>query len=150
MKKPEKMLTGWGLCLLLNAAAAGTALAAGWTSEFGTWKYVNSNGSYAANEWKTSKEESYYLGDEDDGAMKTGWRCLAFDEDEVPEEGDISPAYSSAGEDVKWFYFQTNGKAKKAGDGDYATMTVDDEGFMAKSQWMQLSEHPGDLSLIHI
>ena len=144
MKKPEKMLTGWGLCLLLNAAAAGTALAAGWTSEYGTWKYVNSNGSYAANEWKTSKEESYYLGDEDDGAMKTGWRCLAFDEDEVPEEGDISPAYSSAGEDVKWFYFQTNGKAKKAGDGDYATMTVDDEGFMAKSQWMQLSEHPGD------
>ncbi|ANU46433.1 hypothetical protein ADH76_23005 [Enterocloster clostridioformis] len=167
MKKPVKMLTGCGLCLLLNAAAAGIALAAGWTSESGTWKYVNSNGSYAANEWKTSKEESYYLGDED----------------EVPEEGDISPAYSSAGEDVKWFYFQTNGKAKKAGDGDYATMTVDgrkyyfeengvmltgwqaldgaesgdatgiskfvylggdDEGFMAKSQWMQLSEHPGD------
>lgn len=37
MKKPEKMLTGWELCLLLNAAAAGTALAAGWivSSEHG-------------------------------------------------------------------------------------------------------------------
>ena len=35
MKKPVKMLTGCGLCLLLNAAAAGTALAAGWTSESG-------------------------------------------------------------------------------------------------------------------
>lgn len=270
MKKPVKMLTGLGLCLLLNAAAAGTALAAGWTSESGTWKYVDNNGSYAANEWKTSNGESYYLGSDgemetdawidgtyyvnsqgamvknawiqvtetggtkepgwyylgssgkleqdgwktigdykycfdsdgrmrtgwyfeddntyylgggDDGAMKTGWRCLAFDEDEMPEEGDISPAYSSAGEDVKWFYFQTNGKAKKAGDGDYVTMTVDgrkyyfdengvmltgwqalddaesgdatgiskfvylggdDEGFMAKSQWMHLSVHPGD------
>lgn len=254
--------------LTLGTAETVWAAESGWTSDNGTWRYVDSSGSYVTNQWKTSGGASYYLGgdgsmavsswidgtyyvDEDgamvknswiqvtesggtkeegwyymgsngkltedgwatvgdakycfdsdgkmrtgwyyeddntyylgeDGAMKTGWLCLAYDEDEEPEEGDISTVYSSAGDDAKWFYFQTNGKAKKADGDGYVTMTVDskkyyfdgngvmmtgwqaindaesgdavgiskfvylgseDQGWMAKSQWKELSEHPGD------
>lgn len=97
MKKPVKMLTGCGHCLLLNAAAAGTALAAGWTSESGTWKYVNSNGSYAANEWKTSNGESYYLGSS--GKMEQdGWKTI----------GDYKYCFDSDGRMRTGWYFEGN------------------------------------------
>ena len=59
--------------------------------------------------------------------MKTGWRCLAYDEDDKPDDGDVSEQYSQAGDDARWFYFQTNGKAVHAEDGTYKRTTIDNK-----------------------
>ena len=46
-------------------------------------------------------------------------RDRAYDEDDKPDDGDVSEQYSQAGDDARWFYFQTNGKAVHAEDGTY-------------------------------
>lgn len=132
--------------------------------------------------WYYEDDNIYYLGD--NGAMRTGWQCLEFDEDKLPQEGAVSKEYKKAGQDAKWFYFQTNGRAKRAVSKDYKDATIDgrkyyfdengvmltgwhavknspqsgdavgisrfvylggrDDGYVVKSQWKQLSEHPGD------
>lgn len=40
--------------------------------------------------------------------MARGWKCLT-DEISCPE-GAVSREYTTAGEDGKWFYFQSNGR----------------------------------------
>lgn len=40
--------------------------------------------------WFYEGDNIYYLGGKDDGAMRRGWVCLEFDEDDLPEIGDIS------------------------------------------------------------
>ena len=61
------------------------------------------------------------------GYAKTGWQCLDFDEEDKPEDGDISESRSSASDSSKWFYFQSNGKAKRAKDKTYAAETINDK-----------------------
>ena len=116
--------------------------------------------------------------------MRRGWVCLEFDEDDLPEIGDISKEYKKADENSRWFFFQNNGKAKRSLTGNYDQETIHgekfyfdrngamltgwhavkekadsddatgisrfvylggkDDGAIAKGQWKQLSEHPGD------
>ena len=92
--------------------------------------------------WFFDDEDIYYLGGPDDGAMKTGWRCLAYDEEMEPDDGDVSEQYSAAGEESRWFYFQSNGKAVHADDEEYKRTTIDnkkyyfDENGVMASGWI--------------
>lgn len=69
--------------------------------------------------WFYEGDNIYYLGGKDDGAMRRGWVCLEFDEDDLPEIGDISKEYKKADENSRWFFFQNNGKAKRSLTGNY-------------------------------
>lgn len=109
------------------------------------WFYLGTNGKVVTDSWKQINNEYYYfdddgcmctgwhydddddnsvyyLGDENDGSRKLGWLCLEYDEDDEPEERDVSEA-ASAGEGAEWFYFQSNGKMVKA-DSDYTSKTI--------------------------
>lgn len=57
--------------------------------------------------------------------MARGWKCLEFDEDKLPQEGAVSREYTTAGEDGKWFYFQSNGRAKRADSKDFKDASID-------------------------
>ena len=70
-------------------------------------------------------DDIYYLGGPDDGAMKTGWRCLTYDVEDRPDDGDVSEQVSAADDDSRWFYFQTNGKAVHGDSGEYKRETID-------------------------
>ncbi len=96
--------------------SAGKVLTESWKSINGKYYYFDSDGKMLTG-WHMDGDYTYYLGDENDGARATGWMLLEYDEDEVPEEGDISYA-TAAGDDAYWFYFQTNGKMACAEDGE--------------------------------
>ena len=130
------------------------------------WYFVNSSGKLVTDKWETinnmrysfdeegkmrtgwyfEDDDIYYLGGEDQGYAKTGWKCLAWDEDNEPEEGDISDSYSSASEDIKWFYFKENGKAEKSDSGEYESATINgnkyyfDENGVMMSGWVAVNE----------
>lgn len=67
MKKETMILAGLGAVMALSLAEAVTTLAAetGWTSVDGVWRYVDSSGNYAANVWKNSGNDSFYLDGDD-------------------------------------------------------------------------------------
>ncbi len=114
-------------CGLLTASAimtltgAGTALAAEWVAEGTEWRYLENNGSFAADTWKTDNGISYYLGNDgymlrntliedgenyyyvrSSGAMLTNeWRYL----DNPEWQGDDLVGEGS------WYYFGSNGRA---------------------------------------
>ncbi len=54
-------------------------------------------------------EGVYYLGQWDDGAMKTGWQKIYVEENEGEDEGEDKEF---------WFNFQSNGKKRKSSDAD--------------------------------
>lgn len=111
-------------------------------SEDSGWYYLGSSGKITSDTWKAingqyycfdsdgkmytgwhfDDDNVYYLGNENDGARKTGWLCLEYDSEDVPEEGDVSEAYD-AGDGAEWFYFQSNGRMVKA-DSGYTTKTI--------------------------
>ena len=62
----------------------------------------------------------------DNGYAKTGWLCLDYDEDNKPDDGTISEIRTSASDTAKWFYFQTNGKAKRSKNDSYSAETIGD------------------------
>lgn len=121
------------------------------------WETINGN-RYSFDEegrmrtgWYFDDDDNiYYLGGEDEGYIKTGWRCLYYDEDEEPEEGDISPSFSQAGDDVKWFYFRTNGKAVKGDSGSYKSENINgsryyfDEHGVMMSGWTAVEDQKED------
>lgn len=74
--------------------------------------------------WYYEDDNIYYLGGEDDGAMKRGWLCLEFQEDDLPDVGDISKEYKTAGDKARWFFFQKNGRAKRSLSGSYEQETI--------------------------
>lgn len=106
------------------------------------WYYLGKDGKAEADGWKNidkarycfdsdgkmrtgwyyEGDNIYYLGD--DGFMRVGWQCLEFNEDKLPREGDVSKAYKTAGQDARWFYFQTNGRAKRAVSKDYKDAVI--------------------------
>ena len=130
------------------------------------WYFVNSSGKLVEDKWETinnlrycfdeegrmrtgwyfDDDDIYYLGSEDQGYVKTGWRCLAWDEEDEPEEGDVSENYSSAGDDTKWFYFRDNGKAERADSGEYETAVINgnkyyfDENGIMMSGWVGVND----------
>lgn len=84
-----------------------------------SWYYFGQNGTYSSDGWKTINNKKYhfdsdgsmdygwyddgvyYLGTEDDGAMKTGWQYVEGPEDSGLEDEPYS------------FYFGTNGQLVK-------------------------------------
>ena len=58
--------------------------------------------------------------------QKTGWLCLDYDEDNKPDDGTVSEIRTSASDTAKWFYFQTNGKAKRSKNDSYSAETIGD------------------------
>lgn len=96
---------GW---FYLNAK--GKAVAEGWKT-IGDKKYCFDSDGRMLTGWHYDGNDTYYLGD--DGSMRTGWLALEFNEGQLPEEGDVSEDYEEASDDIKWFYFQSNGRALK-------------------------------------
>lgn len=96
--------------------------------------------------WYYEGDNIFYLGD--DGVMRIGWKCLEFNEDKLPQEGQISKEYKTAGEDAVWFYFQTNGRAKRAVSKEYKDATIDgkkyyfDENGAALTGWHAVKGSP--------
>ena len=96
----------------------------------GGWFYLDANGRVVTDGWRTINNQSYhfdsdgtihygwlndednlyYLGDENDGAAKTGWLNLEYDEEDGQEDGIVAEPSTTG----TWFYFQTNGRAVKA------------------------------------
>ena len=113
----------------------------------GGWYYFNANGKVETDGWKTinnrryyfdtdgtmkygwfsDNEDTYYLGDENQGWASQGWLCLDYDSDNPPDEGDVSFEETSGSDTAKWFYFQSNGKAVKAVSDTYVSRTINGE-----------------------
>lgn len=124
-------------------SSGGKVVTDSWKSINGKYYYFDSDGKMLTG-WHMDGSDTYYLGDENDGARTVGWKLLEYDEDEVPEEGDISDA-TSAGDDAYWFYFQTNGKMVYADGKSYVAKSIngskyyfDENGRMA-SGWAAVS-----------
>ena len=82
MKDQKRWMTNWIRALVVGTLIAGTvplsvmAAEKGWVNENGAVHFVDSNGSYAKNEWKTSQGVSYYLDENGDLRM-----CYEINED---------------------------------------------------------------------
>ena len=66
------------------------------------------------------QEAEYYFGDQDDGAMTTGW-LLTDITDENADSGNqdwIAPAFTDDEDQTRYFYFKSNGKKVKASNAD--------------------------------
>lgn len=96
----------------------------GWETINGREYAFDSDGKMRTG-WYFDDDDIYYLGGPDDGAMKTGWRCLTYDVEDRPDDGDVSEQVSAADDDSRWFYFQTNGKAVHGDSGEYKRETID-------------------------
>lgn len=136
----------------------------------GGWYYFDTNGRMVTDGWRTinnqryhfdsdgtmqygwfnDEENLYYLGDENDGASKTGWLNLEYDEDEGQEDGTVAEQSTTG----TWFYFQANGRAVKAsGDSSYVSRNIngsryyfDENGAMATG-WVAVAEREeGDMT----
>lgn len=93
----------------------------GWKQIGDEYYYFDDDGLMATG-WHFDDDDTYYLGNENDGARKIGWLCLEYDTDDEPEEGDVS-SETTAGDGASWFYFQSNGKMVQA-DSDYTSKTI--------------------------
>lgn len=74
----------------------GKAAASQWLSQNGSWYYFDESGHMLTGKVEIDGS-TYYLGDENDGAMKTGWISLTDDA-------------SNPGAASSWYYFGTDGK----------------------------------------
>ncbi len=129
----------------------GRAVTDGWRTINGQRYHFDDEGAMSYG-WFHDEDDLYYLGDENDGAMKTGWLALAWDEDEIPDDGEVSSIVSS-GEMGAWFYFQSNGQAVRAEDDTYVSRRIngyryyfDENGVMADG-WAEVGEREdGDIT----
>lgn len=136
----------------------------------GGWFYVGSNGRILSEEWATingqryrfdsdgsmlsgwynDNENLYYLGSPDDGAAKTGWLCLFYDQEEDDQEDGSVYEVDDSGYGT-WFYFGTNGRAVRAGEEDnYVSRNIngyryyfDENGVMATG-WARVASQAED------
>ena len=100
------------------------------------WYYVDAKGKLIKDKWSTIGDKKYAFDSDgkmrtgwffdNDGYAKTGWLCLDYDEDNKPDDGTISEIRTSASDTAKWFYFQTNGKAKRSKNDSYSAETIGD------------------------
>lgn len=122
----------------------GRVVTDGWQTINGRRYHFDSDGTMDYG-WYSDEENLYYLGDANDGSMKTGWLALSWDEDSSPEEGETADIVSS-GDMGAWFYFQENGRAVRATEGDYVSRRIngyryyfDENGVMATG-WVEVDE----------
>ena len=131
--------------------AAGKAVSDGWKTINNKKYYFDSDGTMQYG-WYTDGSDTYYLGDENNGAAATGWLCLDFDKDNVPSDGDVSEQETIGSDTAKWFYFLSNGKAVKADNDTYTSKTIGgkkyyfDENGVMLTGWQCVKEkaEPGD------
>lgn len=145
MKKKTRwiLLTMTAAVMMLGTSMTAMAANSGanWKQEGNQKYYVDSRGNKVTDKWLTiggkkyrfdsdgamlygwhyEGDDIYYLGDKNDGAMKTGWLCLSYNRFNIPDEGDVSKT-KTPGSGAECFYFLPNGKAVKAAPGEeYAT-----------------------------
>jgi len=103
---------------------SGKVVTSGWKTIGGKKYYFDSDGTMKYG-WFTDNDSRYYLGTQDEGDAKTGWLCLDFDKENLPEDGTVSTQETSGSDSSKWFYFQANGKmVKSSGSGNYTYKTI--------------------------
>ncbi|MCC8024816.1 MAG: cell wall-binding protein [Clostridium sp.] len=119
----------------------------GWKN-IGDGRYSFDSDGRMRSGWFYDGDNIYYLGGKNDGAMKKGWLCLEFDEEKLPEEGAVSREYKTAGDKAKWFYFQSNGRAKRASQGSLEAATIDgskyyfDQNGVMLTGWQAVKDSP--------
>ena len=95
-------------------------------------RYLFDEDGHMVSGWTYDGDNTYYLGDENEGWAYTGWQYLEIDEDNMPILNDDEYDY-----DEGWFYFQSSGKAYKNArkyiEGYY--YTFDDNGVM-EDAWL--------------
>lgn len=74
----------------------GKAVVSKWQNVGGQWYYFNEQGQMMTGKI-TLDDGTYYLGEEDDGVMKTGWIQLENESDDLDETHS-------------WYYFDKNGR----------------------------------------
>ena len=82
----------------------------GWVDENTAERIDNTDGD------AFTQDATYYFGDEDDGAMTTGWLLIDVTYDAATEDSYkyIAPAFNDDEDQTRWFYFKSNGKMVKA------------------------------------
>lgn len=128
MKKQTKLAAAASAAALLAMGASFSSFAStGWVEEDGVWYYYDKDGSRAADEWKKSGDNWYWLDGDNDGAMAAD--KLVEDDDNYYyvgadgvmvrnvwvkiENEDQDDADDPA--EYHYYYMQSNGKAYKAG-----------------------------------
>ncbi|MEH2930836.1 hypothetical protein VSQ48_13150 [Candidatus Ventrimonas sp. KK005] len=130
MRKQTKVVAVTSAAALLAIGASMTSFAAtGWVQENGEWFWYDRDGSRVEDEWKKSGNDWYWLDSEENGAMaldklieddgdtyyvnstgvmvRNAWVSIVNED----QDDDEDPA------EYNWYYFQSNGKAYKKGDG---------------------------------
>lgn len=119
----------------------------GWKN-IGDGRYSFDSDGRMRTGWFYDGDNTYYLGGRNSGAMERGWLCLEFDENNLPEEGSISREYEQAGDNARWFYFQTNGRMKKGPAGKFESAVIDgkkyyfDENGVLLTGWHAVKDSP--------
>ena len=75
--------------------------------------------------WKANDEKDvYYMGGEDDGAMRVnGWELISIVDEDSAE--DLQPGDEFWDEEQdRWFYFQSSGKRKQASDDEFVDKSI--------------------------
>ena len=118
--------------------AAGKAVTDGWKTINSKKYYFDSDGTMKYG-WYTDGSDTYYLGDENNGTAATGWLCLDFDKDNLPDDGDVSEQETTGSDTAKWFYFLSNGKAVKADNDTYTSKTISGKKYYFDSNGVMLT-----------
>lgn len=130
--------------VLFAAALPMTALAARgeWVKQNGIWKYQFSDGSFASDEWKQSGNDWFYL----DGSGKMATNSLIETDDDyyyvngggARVKDEWRQAMDEDGE-LRWYYFGSNGKARKASaSGKVSTIEINGKRYAFDSEGRML------------
>ncbi len=84
-----------------------------WKQEDGGWRYYGEDGTYKKNSWEQIGGYWYHFGK--DGLMAAGWQKIGGYYYCFRETGDLAIGWCYNDEEEKWYYFDKDGTAKKAG-----------------------------------
>lgn len=118
MKKNKIFINS--LALTLTLAPTLTAFAStGWVSEGDSWRYLNSRNEYVTDSWQRSGDYNFYL--DENGKMaknsliENNDNFYAVDKNGVMLSNAWGYFTSDDSGDGHWYYFGSNGRAKKTG-----------------------------------
>ncbi len=83
-------------------------------------------------------DAEYYLGDENDGAMKTGWQLISITDENWDEDDDTFDE-----DQDRWFYFKSNGKRYQQSadkDAEFMTKTINGKKYGFDKQGRMVAE----------
>lgn len=78
----------------------------GWEFINNKWYYFNEEG-YMVSDWKKDGDHWYFLGNEEDGSMKTGWNNIDSKWYYFDESGSMQTGWTKV--DGEWFYLDKSG-----------------------------------------